>query len=122
MRLIVRPKAEADLLQAFGWYEDQRPGLGREFMEEVSRCQRVIELRPMSFALVDDLARRAIVHRFPYAPFFVLGADILIAVAEEEYSAASRAFAGLGITRQQLLAAANSEIASNATGPKRDDA
>lgn len=34
MRLIVRPEAEADLLQAFSWYEDQQPGLGRAFNDE----------------------------------------------------------------------------------------
>lgn len=42
MKLIVRPEAEADLLQAFSSYEDQRSGLGLEFLEEVSQCQQAI--------------------------------------------------------------------------------
>jgi plasmid stabilization system protein ParE len=81
MRLIVRPEAEADLLQAFTWYEEQLPGLGYEFMEEASRCQQAIEERPLSFSLVDSMARRAIVHRFPYALFFVVGAEVISIVA-----------------------------------------
>lgn len=81
MRLIVRPEAEADLLQAFRWYEDQRPGLGGEFMEEVSRCLHAVEQRPLSFALVDELARRATTRRFPYAIFFVVGPEEVSVVA-----------------------------------------
>ena len=81
MRLIVRPEAEIDLLRAFSWYEDQRSGLGREFMEEVSRCLQAIEQRPLSFALIDQLARRAITRRFPYALFFVAGAEEVSVVA-----------------------------------------
>jgi plasmid stabilization system protein ParE len=81
MRLIVRPEAEADLLQAFTWYEQQRTGLGWEFMEEVSGCLLAIEQRPLSFALLNTLARRAITRRFPYALFFVVGADEVSVVA-----------------------------------------
>ena len=81
MRLIIRPEAEADLAQAYTWYEQQRTGLGREFLEEVSRCLQSIEQRPQSFARVDDLTRRAIVHRFPYAMFFVVGTEAISVVA-----------------------------------------
>lgn len=40
-----------------------------------------IELRPLSFALMDELAHRAIVRRFPYALFFVSGAEEVSVVA-----------------------------------------
>lgn len=46
MRLLVRPEAEADFAQAYAWYEDRRVGLGREFMEEASRCLQSVEERP----------------------------------------------------------------------------
>jgi len=81
MRLIVRPEAEADLAQAYDWYEDQRVGLGREFMEEASRCLQSIEQRPLSFARVDEMAHRAILHRFPYALFFVASTEEISVVA-----------------------------------------
>ena len=81
MRLIVRAEAETDLLQAYSWYEDQRPGLGRDFMEQVSRCQQAVEQRPMSFPLVDSMARRAMVRRFPYALFFVVDVGHISIVA-----------------------------------------
>ena len=81
MRLIVRPEAEADFAQAYAWYEEQRVGLGREFMEEASRCLQSIEQRPLSFALIDALIRRAIVHRFPYALFFAVSGDEIAVIA-----------------------------------------
>jgi toxin ParE1/3/4 len=31
-QLIIRPEAEADIAQAFGWYEDRVSGLGSEFL------------------------------------------------------------------------------------------
>jgi hypothetical protein len=34
-RLRLNPEAEADLVEAFAWYEGQRPGLGSEFFAEV---------------------------------------------------------------------------------------
>jgi hypothetical protein len=36
LRLIVRPDAEADIAAGYDWYEEQREGLGREFVAEVS--------------------------------------------------------------------------------------
>ncbi len=81
MRLIVRPEAEEDLLQAFSWYEDQLPGLGHAFMDEVTRCLDSIEQRPLSFALVDGLSRRSMTRRFPYALFFVVGEEGISVVA-----------------------------------------
>ena len=82
MRLIVRPEAEADLLQAYAWYEEQRSGLGVAFLEAVTRCQEAIVQRPLSFPLVGDLARRAMTRRFPYALFFVIGeCDISVVAA-----------------------------------------
>lgn len=81
MRLIVRPEAEADFAQAYAWYEEQRVGLGREFMEEASRCLQSIAQRPLSFARANDWTRRAMLRRFPYALFFVTSAEEISVVA-----------------------------------------
>jgi hypothetical protein len=34
-RLIVNPEAKEDLAAASGWYDQQRPGLGHEFLDAV---------------------------------------------------------------------------------------
>ena len=36
MDLILRPAAAADVEEAFSWYQQQRPGLGDEFLDSVT--------------------------------------------------------------------------------------
>jgi toxin ParE1/3/4 len=69
--LIIRPEAEADLVEAFNWYEAQRAGLGTEMLFEVhaalGRVQEGPERYPSGFRDV----RRATVRRFPYSIYFL---------------------------------------------------
>lgn len=81
MRLIVRPDAEADIAAAYDWYEEQREGLGKEFLEEISVSIEAVETDPRRFPAIFRTLRRALVHRFPYGIFFVLRADSIIVVA-----------------------------------------
>ena len=46
LELIIRPEAEADALEAFGWYNEQVPGLGQEFLGEVERALESIRGNP----------------------------------------------------------------------------
>ena len=41
-RLVVRPRAESDLREAQNWYENQRAGLGAEFLVEIDATIRVL--------------------------------------------------------------------------------
>lgn len=70
--LIIEPEAELDLQQAVDWYDKQRPGLGRDFIERVDEvfiriCERP-ELHPISYRS----ARLALVRRFPYVVCYLL--------------------------------------------------
>ncbi len=69
--LIVQPEAEADLGEAFRWYEARRHGLGHEFLAEVSRTFSRIAEQPLRNAPVHREARRALLRRFPYAALYV---------------------------------------------------
>jgi plasmid stabilization system protein ParE len=75
VRLIVRSEAEADIGDAYAWYEAQQPGLGDRFMEEMSHCLTDIERAPLRFPQVHAEARRALLRRFPYAVFYVPAKD-----------------------------------------------
>lgn len=81
MRLIVRPEAEADVGDAYAWYESQQPGLGQRFVAEMSRCITDIERQPLRFQRVRAEARRALLRHFPYAVFFVAAQDHIAIVA-----------------------------------------
>lgn len=70
-RLIVRPEAEAEMAEAFDWYEDRVPGLGDEFLLCVDAVFCSILRTPQIFPHVHRIVRRALTRRFPYEVFFV---------------------------------------------------
>ena len=45
-QFIIRPKAEADLQEAWSWYETRRPGLGDELLVEVRSVIHQLETDP----------------------------------------------------------------------------
>ena len=69
-RLLVRRRAKADVRAAARRYELQRPGLGREFVAEVDAALNRVAENPLQYQVLHREARRAIIHRFPYAVFY----------------------------------------------------
>ncbi len=66
-RAVYHRLAEFELNDAARYYELERPGLGKAFLDEVGRCtQRILEL-PESTPVVRGNARRKLLRRFPYA-------------------------------------------------------
>ena len=49
MTVHLRPEAESDLDEAARWYEEQRSGLGSEFLDEVLRVLSAISAQPEGF-------------------------------------------------------------------------
>ena len=70
-RLIVRPEAEAEMADAFDWYEGRVPGLGSEFLLCVDATFESLRRTPHQFPRVHRIVRRALTRRFPYEVFFV---------------------------------------------------
>jgi len=70
--VVFRRKVGQDLARAFGWYEEQRAGLGERFLAAVNASFDQIEEFPEMFACVHGDVRRAVVTRFPYAVFYRL--------------------------------------------------
>jgi plasmid stabilization system protein ParE len=68
----VEPEAEAELEEAFGWYEERTPGLGSEFMRAVRAAFATVSRNPEQFARVRGEIRRALVRRFPYAVYYIV--------------------------------------------------
>ncbi|HWZ74100.1 MAG TPA: type II toxin-antitoxin system RelE/ParE family toxin [Casimicrobiaceae bacterium] len=70
MDLIVRLAAAAEVEEAFSWYEQQRPGLGEEFLDVVDEALREIAAYPLRQAVLFRDMRRLLLKRFPYAVFY----------------------------------------------------
>jgi len=78
-RLVFRPDAEAELLDAQAWYEGERVGLGALFAAAIETTVTAILQNPLAYPRVKGETRRALVHRFPYAVYFrPIDAEIIV--------------------------------------------
>lgn len=80
MNLVVRLAAAADLEDVFLWYEEQRPGLGNEFLLAVEQLMGAMLETPRRYRIVHRDTRRAHVRRFPYSVFYRIVEDNLVVV------------------------------------------
>lgn len=80
-RLVFRPEAEAELLDARVWYEGERVGLGALFAAAVESTVTGILQSPRAFPGVKGDTRRALVRRCPYAVYFRPMDDEIIVLA-----------------------------------------
>lgn len=65
-------EAEEDILQAYQWYEEQRPGLGDEFADAIETSFTAITDSPEAYSFRKRNVRGCIVFRFPYLVLFVV--------------------------------------------------
>jgi plasmid stabilization system protein ParE len=59
LELIIRPEAEADVREAYRWYNEQLPGLGQELLAELDREFASLLASPEVHAKVHRDLRRA---------------------------------------------------------------
>jgi plasmid stabilization system protein ParE len=76
-KLLILATAEADIDEAFEWYEQRQTGLGFEFMRAVDARIRSIQRNPDMCGFVESPYRRALVRRFPFAILYTFSGDII---------------------------------------------
>jgi plasmid stabilization system protein ParE len=79
--VVIRPEAEADLAEAFAWYEERRAGLGDRFLLSVEATLSAIKRYPESFPVVHRQVRRALLRRFPYGVFYTVAESAIVVFA-----------------------------------------
>jgi hypothetical protein len=79
--LIARPATAAYVEEAFSWYEQQRPGLGKEFLDVVDAALREIVGYPLRQTVIFRDMRRLLLKRFPYAVFYRVYPSAIVVVA-----------------------------------------
>jgi plasmid stabilization system protein ParE len=67
-----RAEAADDIGGARAWYEEQRTGLGEDFVDSLEHALDLVQRLPRSFPLVAPEVHRALLRRFPYALYFRL--------------------------------------------------
>ena len=75
VRLTSDPRADAEVEEAFDWYEGKRAGLGLEFLSELRATYDRIAAGPLKYQVLRGSVRRALLRRFPYAVYFALTDD-----------------------------------------------
>jgi plasmid stabilization system protein ParE len=68
--LVLRREAEADILEAFRWYESKHPGLGHAFVDVVDGAFERLAEAPSSCPVAYRDLRRLVLRRFPYVVYF----------------------------------------------------
>jgi toxin ParE1/3/4 len=77
-RVIIRPNAEADVREAWLWYESQRTGLGDELLIDIRAAIRRLESDPERRPFYYRDFRRQLTRRFPYKLFYRVEGDRVI--------------------------------------------
>ncbi|MCX7111355.1 MAG: type II toxin-antitoxin system RelE/ParE family toxin [Proteobacteria bacterium] len=72
MNLPIRllPEAKAEFDAAADWYEQQRRGLGLDFVTRIREVFKRLAVNPKLYAMVYRDVRQAIVTRFPYVVLY----------------------------------------------------
>jgi plasmid stabilization system protein ParE len=64
--------ARADINEIFKWYEQQRKGLGDEFLESINKSVIKVLENPYLYQLKYKEQRATILSRFPYRIFYFI--------------------------------------------------
>ena len=80
-RISVRPEAQVEIKETALWYESRLRGLGSRFRDELLATLSHIADNPLRFPSIGQDVRRALLHRFPYALYFMVKSNVVIIVA-----------------------------------------
>lgn len=72
--------AQAEIAEAFAWYEQQSYGLGGDFLRMLAAAEEQLARNPQAFPPTRGRFRRILIRRFPYALHFELLSDTRVSV------------------------------------------
>jgi plasmid stabilization system protein ParE len=81
MRVLFRPEAREDVIQARDWYERQSAGLGGEFARALEAAVAAASRSPDAFPEISGEFRRVLLRRFPYSLAYQFDGDTLVVLA-----------------------------------------
>ena len=70
-RIVIHDEAELELWQAVAYYETKHIGLGLDLAQEITRAFVDIQEAPQKWPIKIHGARRRLLHRFPYAVYYL---------------------------------------------------
>ncbi len=79
--LVILPQAEAELAEAYRWYNQQRARLGDEFLLTVDAAMAAILRSPLLYPLVRSGVHQCVLRRFPFIILYAIQGDRVVVVA-----------------------------------------
>jgi len=64
--LLIQKEAWTEIQLAYDWYEEQKEGLGNDFLAEIEKCYNDLIENPHRHSYINHLYRRIKTERFPY--------------------------------------------------------
>ena len=80
-QLRIRNAAEADIREAYEYYEECRHGLGQDFILCIEESLDKITRNPDQYPTIHRNIHRILVKRFPFGIFFVVKENTIIVLA-----------------------------------------
>jgi plasmid stabilization system protein ParE len=74
-------EAEAEMIDAAVWYEQQQQALGERFLASVQDGITRIKINPRLFPVAEESARRCLLQTFPFSIIFEIKPDMLVIIA-----------------------------------------
>jgi len=75
------PEARAEYLASIAYYEDERVGLGSEFVQDVEAAIQMILAYPSAFPVMGADVRRCMLRRFPYGILYATLDERILVIA-----------------------------------------
>lgn len=73
--VLFKRAARAEISNIAEYLEEQRPGFGRRFIDEIRRVEDLLRDNPAQYQQLHNGIRRAVLRRFPYGLFYVVEGD-----------------------------------------------
>ena len=73
--------AEAELDDAFEYYDEIYKGLGTRFIEEIETALARVKVTPMAWQKSSHYTHRCLLNRFPYSIVYQIRNDLILVVA-----------------------------------------
>ena len=80
-RLTVSRRAMREMGEAYEWYQQQRRGLGTDFLKALDTQFQTIRETPALYAEVHGRIRRGLLPQFPYAVFYASKDEVVSVLA-----------------------------------------
>lgn len=78
--LIIQDQAMLEIKDAFELYEEQKKGLGYEFIDEIENCYNNLSKYPERYSYINHLYRRIKTTRFPYILIYEIDDSTVIII------------------------------------------